>query len=168
MLIENDGSRRSSSNLSYHAPHNSTSAENELLILLRNVDCLCVLDQASGAVGMFVQTIVERTSGVRFLLATTQRSLADEHSVALHGLTPESAVRMFVRRCPRENLRVSEVPMATDPNIKANDLMGRLRCALTNANILSPGSIMRVCARMRDPNGLSFIESVKKEVEERD
>jgi hypothetical protein len=168
LLIENDGSRRSSSNLSYHAPHNSTSAENELLILLRNVDCLCVLDQASGAVGMFVQTIVERTSGVRFLLATTQRSLADEHSVALHGLTPESAVRMFVRRCPRENLRVSEVPMATDPNIKANDLMGRLRCALTNANILSPGSIMRVCARMRDPNGLSFIESVKKEVEERD
>jgi hypothetical protein len=139
------------------------SAENELLVRLRNHDCLCVLDQASGVVGMFVQTLVERTSGVRFLLTTTQRSLANEHSVSLRGLTPESAMRMFIRRCPRENLSIGELPPTLDAMVRKDDMRGRLRCALQEANVLSPGAVMRVCARMRDPHGKTFCESLKAE-----
>ena len=148
----------------YHSHNNNGTAESQLLKRLRHQNCLCVLDQASGAVGMFVQTIVERTSGVRFLLTTTQRSLADEHSVALHGLTPESAVRMFIRRCPRENLKTNEIPRIQNASVSAGDMMGRLRCALKEANVLSPGKVMRVCARMRDPNGLTLVESLAIEV----
>ena len=144
------------------------SAESDLLIHLRNDDCLCILDQASGAVGKFVQTIVERTSGVRFLLTTTQRSLADEHSVALKGLTPGSAVRMFIRRCPRMNLNIREIPHTTDTSVNPKDFFGRLRIALTDADVLSPGSIMRVCRRMREPNGLTLSASLKKETEEQE
>ena len=148
------------------AARRATSAESELLIRLRNKQCLCVLDQANGAVSMFVQNIVERTSNVRFLLTTTQRALADEHSVALQGLTPENAVRMFIRRCPREDLRTNEVPKTTDPAVRPGDFMGRLRCALVDYAVLTPGSVMRVCARMRDPNGLTLIDALKAEKEQ--
>jgi hypothetical protein len=170
--IEDSSNNHSSNNHNHnyhnHNNHNRVkgpSAESELLMRLRNDDCLCVLDQASGAVGMFVQTIVERTSGVRFLLTTTQRSLADEHSIALLSLCPEAAVRMFIRRCPRENLSVREIPAPKQADVMINpkNLLGRLRHALVEADVLTPGSIMRVCARMREPHGLTLCESLSKE-----
>jgi hypothetical protein len=72
---------------------------------------------------------------------------------------------MFIRRCPRENLSVREIPAPKQADVMINpkNLLGRLRHALVEADVLTPGSIMRVCARMREPHGLTLCESLSKE-----
>jgi hypothetical protein len=150
----------------------------EVLVRLSTADCLIVIDQAGGGVGDFVRTVCERTRSVRFLLTSTLRSLANEHSVELGPLNAADAAIMFLRRLPRSNLAEffrDEIQEVWDAAFGGEEDQARLRGhhqgglrgkrvmlerVLEKNGVLTPSDVLRVCSLMRDPHGKRLQEAL--------